>query len=203
MDCDYNNSPAYMYLKVAQNRFWHSILKTMLLSEAWLDEFQLCIIRKHVNHTSWNKFDNSNTSHNFCPLFQGSVFFLGHIVKAFQNNFAFIISTETCFWLKRVSDRTLAVFSSLETRFNTHNQIAIRNAFRNAFLELLRLSSISQYREYESRGRLCHCWAALRNFIRNTGVSKQLCVYHLYTEACFWLKRISDRPLFRVSEMRF
>ena len=69
---------------------------------------------------------------------------LGHIVKAFQNNFAFIISTETCFWLKRVSDRTLAVFSSLETRFNTHNQIAIRNAFRNAFLELLRLSSISQ-----------------------------------------------------------
>ena len=73
------------------------------------------------------------------------MFFMGHIVKAFQNNFAFIISTETCFWLKRVSDRTLAVFSSLETRFNTHNLIAIRNAFRNAFLELLCLSSISQY----------------------------------------------------------
>ena len=80
----------------------------MLLNEAWLDEFQLCIIRKHINHTSWNKYDNSNTSHNFCPLFQGS-FFLGHIVKAFQNNFVFIISTETCFWLKRVSDITLAV----------------------------------------------------------------------------------------------
>ena len=110
-----------MYLKVAQNGFWHSILKTMLLGEALLDECQLCIIRKHIHHISWNTYDNSNTSHNFCPLFQGSgLFFLGHIVKAFQNNFAFIISTETCFWLKRVSDRTLAVFSSLETRFNTH-----------------------------------------------------------------------------------
>ena len=149
-----------MYLKVAQNGFWHSISKTMLLSEAWLGEFQLCIIRKHINHTSWNKYD--------VHCFRVLVCFLGHIVKAFQNNFAFIISTETCFWLKRVSDRTLAVFNSLETRFNTHNQIAIRNAFRNAFLELLRLSSISQYREYESRERLCHCGAALRNFIRNT-----------------------------------
>ena len=97
-------------------------------------------------------------------IVSGFCFFLGRIVKAFQNNFAFIISTETCFWLKRVSNRTLAVFSSfprVETRFNTHYQ----NAFANAFLELLRLSSISQYREYESRGRLCHCGAALRNFI--------------------------------------
>ena len=197
----------YIYLKVAQNGFWHSILKTMLLSEAWLDEFQLCIIRKHINHTSWNKYDNSNTSHNFCPLFQGSVFFLlGHIVKAFQNNFAFIISTETCFWLKRVSDCTLAVFPSLETRFNTHNQIAIRNAFRNAFLELSRLSSISQYRKYESRGRLCHCGAALRNFIRNTMHLKAFqnsFAFITSTEACFWLKRVSDRPFFRVLERRF
>ena len=126
------------------------------------------------------------------------LFFLGHIVKAFQNNFAFIISTETCFWLKRVSDRTLAVFSSLETRFNTHNQIAIRNAFRNAFLELSRLSSIFQYREYESRGRLCHCGAALRNFIQNTafkGVSKQLSVYHLYRSVFLAQTRIRS-PFF-------
>ena len=34
----------------------------------------------------------------------------------------------------------------LEIRFNTHNQ----NALANAFLELLRLSSISQYHKYES-----------------------------------------------------
>ena len=27
-------------------------------------------------------------------------------INTFQNDFAFIISTETCFWLKRVSDRT-------------------------------------------------------------------------------------------------
>ena len=26
----------------------------MLLSEAWPEEFQLCIIRKHINHNSWN-----------------------------------------------------------------------------------------------------------------------------------------------------
>ena len=138
----------------------------------------------------------------FVHCFRVLVFFLGHIVKAFQNNFAFIISTETCFWLKRVSNCTLAVFSSLETRFNTHNQIAIRNAF----LELLRLSSISQYREYESRGRLCHCGAALRNFIRNTMHLKAFqnsFAFITSTEACFWLKRVSDRPFFRVSERRF
>ena len=28
--------------------------------------------------------------------------------------------------------------------------------------------SISQYREYDSPGKLCQCGAALRNFIRNT-----------------------------------
>ena len=102
---------------------------------------------------------------------------LGHIVKAFQNNFAFIISTETCFWLKRVSDRTLAV----ATRFNTHNQIAIRNAFRNAFLDLSRLSSISQYREYEKCQECFHCGAEFHpkhNAFK--GVLKQLCVYLLY-----------------------
>ena len=31
-------------------------------------------------------------------------------INAFQNDFAFIISTETCFWLKRVSDRTFLAF---------------------------------------------------------------------------------------------
>ena len=37
----------------------------------------------------------------------------------------------------------------VETCFNTHNQNAFANAFRNAFLELLRLSSISQNHDYE------------------------------------------------------
>ena len=136
----------------------------------------------------------------FFPLFQGSVFFGTHC-KGVPNNFAFIISTETCFWLKRVSDRTLAVFSSLETRFNTHNQKAFRNAFRNAFLELLRLSSISQY-----PGRLSHYGAALRNFIRNTMHLKAFqnnSALITSRETYFWLKRVSDRPLFRVSEMCF
>ena len=43
----------------------------------------------------------------------------------------------------------LSPFPRVETRFNTHNQNAFANAFRNAFLELLRLSSISQNHDYE------------------------------------------------------
>ena len=39
----------------------------------------------------------------------------------------------------------LSPFPRVESRFNTHNQ----NAFANAFLELLRLSSISQNHDYE------------------------------------------------------
>ena len=39
----------------------------------------------------------------------------------------------------------LSPFPRVETRFNTHNQ----NAFANAFLEFLRLSSISQNHDYE------------------------------------------------------
>ena len=42
----------------------------------------------------------------------------------------------------------LSPLPGVETRFNTHNQNASANAFRNAFLELLRLSSISQNHEY-------------------------------------------------------
>ena len=61
-------------------------------------------------------------------------------------------------------------------------------------------------RVYESRGRLCHCGAALRNFIRNTMHLKAFqnsFAFITSTEACFWLKRVSDRPFFRVSERRF
>ena len=45
----------------------------------------------------------------------------------------------------RMHGNSLSPFPRVETRFNTHNP----NAFRNAFLELLRLSSISQNHEYE------------------------------------------------------
>ena len=91
----------------------------------------------------------------------------------------------------------LGCISSLETRFNTYNQ----NAFRNAFLELLRLSSISQYREYEE----CQeCWS-LRSCIAQfhpkhnafKGVSKQLCVYHLYRNVILAQMRIRS-PFSRV-----
>ena len=43
----------------------------------------------------------------------------------------------------------LSPFPRVESRFNTHNQNAFANAFRNAFFELLRLSSISQNHDYE------------------------------------------------------
>ena len=61
-----------MYIHVPKsgtNGIWHSILKTMLLSEAWPEEFQLCIIRKHINHNSWNIYDNSYTPHNLLAAF--------------------------------------------------------------------------------------------------------------------------------------
>ena len=61
----------------------------------------------------------------------------------------------------------LSSFPRVETRFNTHYQNACANVFRNAFLEWLRLSLISQYREYESRGRPYHCAAALRTALRS------------------------------------
>ena len=96
-------------------------------------------------------------------------------------------------------------FSSLprvETRFNFHYQ----NAYANAFLGLLRLSSISQYREYESRGRPCHCAAALRSLIRRHMPLRRLVgdikafqknfAFIISTETCFWLKRVSDRTFF-------
>ena len=34
-------------------------------------------------------------------------------INAFQNDFAFLISTETCFWLKRVTDRTFSAFQKV------------------------------------------------------------------------------------------
>ena len=61
--------------------------------------------------------------------------------------------------------------------------------------------SISQYREYDSPGRLCQCGAALLNFIRNTMHLKAFqnsFAFITSTETCFWLKRVSDRPFFRV-----
>ena len=57
--------------------------------------------------------------------------------------------------------------------------------------------SISQYREYDSPGRLCQCGAALRNFIRNTMHLKAFQISFAFitsTETCYWLKHVSDRP---------
>ena len=86
-----------------------------------------------------------------------------------------------------------------QTRFRYHLGCinSFPNAFRNAFLELSRLSSISQYREYEECQECFHCGAALRNFFRNTihlNAFQNSFAFISSTEACFWLKRVSDRP---------
>ena len=47
--------------------------------------------------------------------------------------------------------------------------------------------------------KACHCGAALRNFIRNTMHLKAFqnsFAFITFTEACFWLKRVSDHPFF-------
>ena len=59
----------------------------------------------------------------FSPIVSGFCFFSSgtHCKGVSKQLCVYIISTETCFWRKRVSDLTFAVkFSSLETRFNTH-----------------------------------------------------------------------------------
>ena len=98
MNCDYNNFPAYMYLKVAQMAFDIQFRKQCCsVKHDWMSfnyvSFESILIILH-------EIDMIIVIHptTFFPLFQGSVFFLGHIVKAFQNNFAFIISIQ-----KRVS----------------------------------------------------------------------------------------------------
>ena len=144
----------------------------MLLSEAWLDEFQLCIIRKHINHTSWNIYDNSHTPHKLLAALHcfRALFFSGmHCKGVSKQRCVYHLYRNVFLAQTRIRSHFGLVIlfpKSIEIRFNTHYQNAYANACRNAFLELLRLSSIYQYREYESRGRLCHCGAALRNFIR-------------------------------------
>ena len=51
-------------------------------------------------------------------------------INAFQNNFTFIISTETCFWLKRVSDRT---FFGVSERCVYHHTSGVELRFPNDF----------------------------------------------------------------------
>ena len=73
------------------------------------------------------------------------------------------IITEASLRMIFITLAVFIVFPELKTRFNIHYQNAYANPFRNEFLELLRLSWNSN-REYESRGRPCHCATALRKF---------------------------------------
>ena len=89
----------------------------------------------------------------------------------------------------------LSSFPRVETCFNTHYQNAYTNAFRNAILELLHLSSnsiVSTSREeglvtallhfavWPVEQRSCRAHAFTLVGQRYKGISKQLCIYHLY-----------------------
>ena len=182
-----------MYLKVAQMAFDIHLVKTMLLSEAWLDEFQFYVSFESI----------------LIILLEINMIIVTH-PTTFVHCFRVLFSGTQC---KGVSKQFCVyhlyrnVFLA-QTRFRSHLGciFLFRNSFQNAFLELSRLSSISQYREYGSPGMFCHCGAALRNFIRNTMHLKAFqnsFAFITSTEACFWLKRVSDRPVFRVWEWRF
>ena len=107
--------------------------------------------------------------------------------------------------------------SSLETRFNTHYQNAYANAFRNAFLELLRLSSNSIASTSREEGLVTDCsciaqfdpWsrdhvgcAPLRRSVGDINAFQNDVAFIISTETCFWLKRVSNRTFFGVSERR-
>ena len=107
---DCNNSPDYVHVpKSVTNGFWHSILKTMLLSEAWPEEFKLGIIRKHINHNSWNIYDNSHTPHNLLAAFhctQGSVF---------SWNNASVQVFFTCAWLLQYVNNMMLFYDTVSS----------------------------------------------------------------------------------------
>ena len=174
----------------------------MLLSEAWLDEFQLCIIRKHINNTSWNKYEYSNTSHNLFPLFQGSGVFSGTHCKG--------VSKQLC-----VYHLYRNVFLA-QTRFRSH--LGCRNSFqypqsnRDSKRVSKRLSrvvafiidlSVSRVRGMLRMLSLRSCIAQF--YLKHNafkGVSKQLCVYHLY-RIVFLAQMRFRSPFIRVWERRF
>ena len=113
----------------------------------------------------------------------------------------------------------LSSFPRVETRFNTHYQNAYANAFRNAFLELLRLSSNSIASTSREEGLVtahlhCAVWPVeyrdhtpLRRSVATVGDNikafQNNFAFIISTETCFWLKRVSDRTFFGVSERRF
>ena len=71
-------------LKWKKEEFWHSISKTMLLSDVWLEEFQQCIIRKHNGHIYftikvWLQSYTRELGRSI-RLFQGSVFSGTHCI---------------------------------------------------------------------------------------------------------------------------
>ena len=133
----------------------------------------------------------------FVQLFWGS-FFLGHIVKAFQNNFAFIISTEMCFWLKRVSDITLAVLNSFQYPQSNRDSKRVSKRLSRvvAFIIDLSVSRVWNRQECFVTAEL-HCAQFHPKHNAFKGVSKQRCVYHLYRSVFLAQTRFRS-PFFRV-----
>ena len=116
----------------------------------------------------------------------------------------------------------LSSFPRVETRFNTQYQNAHANALAKRLSRVVAFI-IELYREYESRGRPCHCAAALRSLNRRAEIMFRARVYAyksvgdikafqnnfafiISTETCFWLKRVSDRTflgcVYHLSQVR-
>ena len=171
----------------------------MLLSEAWLDEFQLCIIRKHINHTSWTIYDNSHTPHNYFPSFQGSVFISsGTHCKG--------VSKQLCVYhlYRNVFLAQTRIRSHLGCIFLFRNSFQYPQSKRYSKRVSKRLSRVVAFiiDLSVSRVRVARKALSLRSCIAQfhpkhnafKGVSKQLCVYHLYRNVFLAQTRISDRP---------
>ena len=116
--------------------------------------------------------------------------------RASEASERFIMYRFTCLRVR------LSPFPRVETRFYTHFQ----NAFANAFLELLRLSS--NYRDECLATAQLHCavdpYMPLRRLDRRyKRLSKLLCVYHIYRNVFFGSNALQIALLFGISESAF
>ena len=140
--------------------------------------------------------------HSYLSIVSGFwfFFFLGHIVKAFQNNVCVYHLYRNVFLAQtRIRSHLGCIFlfrNSFQYPQSKHYSKRVsKRPFSSCcvYHRSLSIASTSLY------GRLCHCGAALRNFIRNTmhfkAFQNRLCVYHLYRNVFLAQTRIRS-PFF-------
>ena len=111
---------AFIIFPKLETRF-NTPIKTCMQTPS-VTSFSSCVYHRTL---SWVRVERKALSLRSC-IAQFYPWSRGHVgrsplrrsvrdIKAFQNDFAFIISTETCFWLKRIPDCTF--FGVSERRF--------------------------------------------------------------------------------------